>query len=137
MRFEKGCSPTLAQHKTKLGLNIHVLAVRSMIEVDMREFRGDRGLFAKFLQEKLKIPVHVQHHIIGIGDGDESDLNLKLDTVKDAAKKALHHMGADEYHVTTQSGTVTIRQRKARERHEARRGSVPSAKQTVPYFFPG
>jgi hypothetical protein len=46
-------------------------------------------------------------------------------------------MGMDEYHVISQEGVLSIRERRTREHHARSRGSVPSAKQSVPYFFPG
>jgi hypothetical protein len=46
-------------------------------------------------------------------------------------------MRMDDYRVVTQAGLVAIRERRFHERHGKREGSVPSVRQTVPYFFPG
>lgn len=107
-----------------------------MIEIDVREFHGDRNVLAKLLQEKLKVQVRADRHVVRIG-GDRPEADPSLQEVKDLVKRALHHMRMDEYHVTVQAGVVSIRERKARERRERRKGSVPSVQQTVPYFFPG
>jgi len=42
-----------------------------------------------------------------------------------------------EYHVVVQAGVVIIREQKVRGRYARRKGTAPSARQTVPYFFPG
>jgi hypothetical protein len=113
------------------------LRVVLMIEIDAKEFRGDRDLLAKFLQEKLKVQARVERNRVRIGDSDQPRPDPSLQEVKDQVKRALHHMRMDEYHVVVQAGVVSIRERKARQRRERRKGAVPSVQQTVPYFFPG
>jgi len=108
-----------------------------MIEIDAKEFRGDRDLLAKFLRERLKVQVRVERNRVRIGNNNHAQPHPSLQEVKDQVKRALHHMRMDEYHVVVQAGVVSIRERKARERRERRKGSVPSVQQTVPYFFPG
>jgi hypothetical protein len=46
-------------------------------------------------------------------------------------------MRENGYHVVAQAGVLSIRERKIREHHVKRKGSAPSVRQTVPYFFPG
>lgn len=108
-----------------------------MIEIDAREFHGDRELLAKLLEEKLKVVTRVHRNSVLLGTDDPPGPHLSVDEVKGLVKRALHHMRMDEYHVVTQSGVISIRERKVREHHARRRGSVPSVKQSVPYFFPG
>jgi len=108
-----------------------------MIEIDAREFRGDRQLLAKFLQDKLRVRTRVEGKVLRVGDSEQPEVKPNLQEVKDLVKRALHRMGMGEYHVLAQRGAVIIRERRFRELHERRRGSVPSPKQTVPYFFPG
>jgi hypothetical protein len=108
-----------------------------MIEVDAREFHGDRELLTRFLREKLKVQTRVHRGSVLVGGDDQPGPHPSIQEVKDLVKRALHHMRMDEYHVVTQSGVITIRERKVREHHARRRGSVPSAQQSVPYFFPG
>jgi len=108
-----------------------------MIEIDTKEFRGDRDLLAKLLQGKLKVQARVERNRVRIGDSDQTKPHPSLQEVKDQVKRALHHMRMDEYHVVVQAGVVSIRERKVRERRERAKGAVPSAQQTVPYFFPG
>ena len=108
-----------------------------MIEIECRDFRGDRNALAEYLQERLKADVKVERKALRVGSGDKPDARLSIQEVKDVVKRALHHMGMDEYHVISQEGVLSIRERKTRERHEKSRGSVPSVKQSVPYFFPG
>jgi hypothetical protein len=108
-----------------------------MIEIECREFRGDRNALAKYLRERLKADVRSERNVFRIGSSDQADVHLSTQEVKDVVKRALHHMGMDEYHVITQEGVVSIRQRRTREHYAKSKGSVPSARQTVPYFFPG
>jgi hypothetical protein len=108
-----------------------------MIEIECREFRGDRNALAKYLQERLKADVRMERNVFRIGSSDQPDVRLSIQEVKDVVKRALHHMGTEEYHVITQEGVLIIRQRRTRERYAKSKGSVPSARQTVPYFFPG
>ena len=108
-----------------------------MIEIDVKEFPGNRDLLTKLIQEKLKVETRTERKVIRIGRSDQRKADPSLQEVKDSIKHALHHMGMDEYHVTSQGGLLTIRERRIRERHAARKGAVPSARQTVPYFFPG
>ena len=108
-----------------------------MIEIDTKEFRGDRDLLAKILREKLRVQMRVERNRLRIGDGDQTMIYPTLQKVKDQVKRALHHMKTHEYYVVVQGGVVSIRERKAREHRQGRKGSVPSAQQTVPYFFPG
>ena len=107
------------------------------MEVDTKEFREDRDLLAKLLRERYKGPVQVQRNVIRIGDIDGPKTNLTLEEAKDLVKRALHHMRLDEYRVVTHAGVVAIRERRLHEPHARRKGSVPSVKQSVPYFFPG
>jgi hypothetical protein len=108
-----------------------------MIEIECREFRGDRNALAKYLREKLKAGVQIERNLFRIGSNDQPDARLSMQEVKDVIKRALHHMGMDEYHVITQGGVLSIRERRIREHHAKSKGSVPSVKQSVPYFFPG
>jgi len=108
-----------------------------MIEIDCKEFRGDRDALAKFLRERLKAEVRAERNMFQIGSSDRPDAHLSVQEVKDLVKRALHHMKMDEYHVTAQEGVLSIRQRKTRERYVRRKGAAPSVRQTVPYFFPG
>jgi len=108
-----------------------------MIEIDAREFRGDLEALADFLREKLKVQTRVDRGKVGIGGSDALGTQPSVQGVKDLVKRALHHMKMHEYHVVVQAGVVTIRERKVRERYARRKGTAPSAKQTVPYFFPG
>ena len=108
-----------------------------MIEIDAREFRGDRQLLAKFLQDKLRVRTRVEGKVLRVGDSEQTQTKPNLQEVKDLVKRALHRMEMDEYHVLAQKGVVIIRERRFREPHEKKTGSVPSAQQTVPYFFPG
>ena len=107
-----------------------------MIEVDAKEFRGDRDLLAKLLREKLNAVIRVERNRIRIGNNGQPEAHPSLQEVKDQVKRALHRMRMDDYHVVAQAGIVSIRERKTREHRERRKGSVPSVQQTVPYFFP-
>lgn len=108
-----------------------------MIEIECKEFHGNRDALAAFLREKLKVEVQVERNVFRIGTGDRPDRQPSVQLVKDLVKRALHHMREDGYHVVVQGGILTIRERKLREHHERRKGSSPSVRQTVPYFFPG
>jgi hypothetical protein len=108
-----------------------------MIEIECGDFHGDRQALADYLRERLKVPVQAERKRFRIGSSDKPDADPSTQEVKDLVKRALHHVGADEYHVVTQEGVVSIRQRRTREHYAKRKGSVPSVKQTVPYFFPG
>ena len=108
-----------------------------MIEIDAKDFRGDRDLLARFLQDKLRAEVRVERSRLRVQTSDRAQAHPSLQQVKDEVKRALHRMRMDEYHVVAQAGVVSIRERKAREHYARRKGSVPSAQHTVPYFFPG
>ena len=108
-----------------------------MIEIDCKEFRGDRDRLAKFLREKLRAEVRVERNAFLIESSKRPDAHVSVQEVKDLIKRALPHMRMDEYHVTAQEGVLSIRQRKTRERYVRRKGAAPSVRQTVPYFFPG
>lgn len=108
-----------------------------MIEIECKEFRGNRDALARFLREKLKVEVQVERKIIRIGSGDRPDGQPSVQMVKDLVKRGLHHMREDGYHVVAQAGALSIRERKVREHYAKRKGSAPSVRQTVPYFFPG
>jgi len=111
--------------------------VSPMIDVDTREFRGDRDLLTRFLRERFRGPVLVQRNAIRVGDASRPETDLSLQDAKDLVKRALHQMGMDDYRVVVQARVITIRERKAREHHARRKGTVPSVRQSVPYFFPG
>ena len=111
--------------------------VELMIEIECKDFHGDRDALARFLQERLKADVRVDRNVFRIGASDQRDTSPGVQEVKDLVKRALHHIGANEYHVIAQEGALSIRQRKGHEHHEKRKGSAPSVRQTVPYFFPG
>jgi len=108
-----------------------------VIDIDVKEFSGNRDVLARVIQEKLKVETRTERKVIRIGRSDRREADPSLQEVKDSIKHALHHMGMDEYHVVSQGGLLTIRERKVRERYARRKGAVPSARQTVPYFFPG
>jgi hypothetical protein len=113
------------------------LSVKAMIEIDCGEFHGDRHALADYLREKLKVEVQTDRKVLRIGPSGKPDAGPSTQEVKDLVKRALHHIGAEEYHVVTQEGVLSIRQRKTREHYAKRKGSAPSVQQTVPYFFPG
>ena len=113
------------------------LSVGPMIEIECKEFRGNRDALAGFLRDKLKVEVQVERNVFRIGTGDRPDHQPSVQLVKDVVKRALHHMKEDGYHIVVQGGILTIRERKLREHHARRKGSSPSVRQTVPYFFPG
>lgn len=117
--------------------NHRCLSVKAMIEIDCGEFHGDRHALADYLREKLKVEVQTERKVLRIGSSGKRDAGPSTQEVKDLVKRALHHIGAEEYHVVTQEGVLSIRQRKTREHYVKRKGSVPSVRQTVPYFFPG
>ena len=108
-----------------------------MIEIECGKFRGDRQALADYLRERLKVEVQTERKAFRIGSSSTPEAGPSAQEVKDLVKRALHHIGADEYHVVTQEGVLSIRQRKTREHYAKRKGSVPSVRQTVPYFFPG
>jgi hypothetical protein len=108
-----------------------------MIEIECKEFHGDRQAIADYLRERLKVEVQTERKTLRIGTSDKPSAGPSTQEVKDLVKRALHHIGADEYHVVTQEGVLSIRQRKTREHYTKRKGSAPSVQQTVPYFFPG
>jgi len=108
-----------------------------MIAVDVKEFRGDRKLLAKLLQEKLKVQAKLERNVIQVGSDDRLETEPNIHEVKDLVKRTLHRMGMDMYHVVAQAAVVSVRERKTREHYARRKGSVPSVQQTVPYFFPG
>ena len=108
-----------------------------MIEIECKEFPGDRQAIADYLRERLKVEVQTERKTLRIGTSDKPDAGPSAQEVKDLVKRALHHIGADEYHVVTQEGVLSIRERKTREHYAKRKGSAPSVRQTVPYFFPG
>jgi hypothetical protein len=114
------------------------LSEKSMIEIEYREFHGDRRALANYLREKLKTEVQAERKTIRIGSSDKPNAGPSTQEVRDLVKRALHHIGADDYHVVTRDGVLSIRERKTREHYAKRKeGSVPSVRQTVPYFFPG
>ena len=113
------------------------LSAKAMIEIDCGEFHGDRHALADYLRNKLKVDVQTERKILRIGSTDKRDAGPGTQEVKDLVKRALHHIGAEEYHVVTQEGVLSIRQRKTREHYAKRKGSGTSVQQTVPYFFPG
>ncbi|WP_455283914.1 hypothetical protein, partial [[Eubacterium] cellulosolvens] len=43
-----------------------------MIEIDTKEFRGDRDLLAKILLERLKVQMRVERNRLRIGNGDKA-----------------------------------------------------------------
>jgi hypothetical protein len=109
-----------------------------MIEIEYGDFHGDRQALADYLREKLKTEVRAERKTLRIGSSDKPGAGPSTQEVRDLVKRALHHIGADDYHLVSRDGVLSIRGRKIRE-HYARRkeGSVPSVRQTVPYFFPG
>jgi hypothetical protein len=117
--------------------NHRCLSAEAMIEIECKEFHGDRQALADYLRERLKIEVQTERKTLRIGTSDKSNAGPSTQEVKDLVKRALHHVGADEYHVVTQEGVLSIRQRKTREHYAKKKGSGPSVQQTVPYFFPG
>jgi hypothetical protein len=117
--------------------NHRCLSAEAMIKIECKEFHGDRQALADYLRERLKIEVQTERKTLRIGTSDKSNAGPSTQEVKDLVKRALHHVGADEYHVVTQEGVLSIRQRKTREHYAKKKGSGPSVQQTVPYFFPG
>ena len=113
------------------------LSAEAMIEIECKEFHGDRQALADYLRERLKVEVQTERKGFRIGSSDKPDAGPSTQEVKDLVKRALHHIGADEYHVVTQEGVLSIRQRKTHEHYAKKKGSAPSVRQTVPYFFPG
>jgi hypothetical protein len=113
------------------------LSAEAMIEIECKEFQGDRQAIADYLRERLKVEVQTERKALRIGTSDKPNAGPSVQEVKDLVKRALHHIGSDEYHVVTQDGVLSIRQRKTREHYAKRKGSAPSVRQTVPYFFPG
>jgi hypothetical protein len=111
--------------------------VGAMIEIQCKEFHGDRDALATLLRERLKTEVRVDRNVFRIGSIDRPGIEPSAQEVKDMVKRALHHMRLDEYHVIVQEDVLSIKERKGREHHERKKGSVPSVRQTVPYFFPG
>jgi hypothetical protein len=118
-------------------LRLFMSGVEAMIEIQCKEFNGDRDALARFLRERLKAEVRADRNVFRIGSIDRPGTQLSAQEVKDMVKRALHHMRLDEYHIIVQEGVLSIRQRKGREHHERKKGSAPSVRQTVPYFFPG
>jgi hypothetical protein len=108
-----------------------------VVEIDTKEFHGDRKSLARFLNEKLKAEVHVERAKIRIAEGERHGPPLNVQDLRDLVKRGLHHMGERGYHVTAQKGIVVIREEKGREHYARSKSSVPSVQQTVPYFFPG
>ena len=108
-----------------------------MIEINTSEFGGDRNMLANILRDKFKVSVALSRNVIRIEGTKQSETQLGLQDAKDLVKRALHHMGLQEYRVIAQAGLITIRERKQRELHARRKGTVPSPRQSVPYFFPG
>jgi hypothetical protein len=114
------------------------LSEKAMIEIEYREFHGDRQALADYLREKLKVEIQTDRKTLRIGSSDKPSAGPSTKQVRDLVKRALHHIGADDYHVVAQDGVLSIRERKTREHYAKRKeGSVPSVRQTVPYFFPG
>jgi len=120
-----------------LSSNSSSLSARDMIEVEYGEFRGDRQALANYLRERLKTEVRLERKAFRIGSSVALGPGPNAQQVKDLVKRALHHIGADGYHVVTLEGVLSIRERKTREHYAKKRGSAPSVRQTVPYFFPG
>ena len=118
-------------------LRLFVSDVGPMIKIECKDFHGDREALARFLQEKLKAEVRVDRNVFRIKSTDRPDNQPSVQEVKDLVKRALHHMRMDTYHVVAQEGVLSIRQRKIHEHHARKKGSAPSVRQTVPYFFPG
>ena len=117
--------------------NQRCLSAEVLIEIECGDFHGDRQALVDYLRERLKVPVQTERKGFRIGSGEKPEAGPSTQEVKDLVKRALHHLGADEYHVVSQEGILSIRQRKTREHYAKRKGSTPSVKQTVPYFFPG
>jgi hypothetical protein len=108
-----------------------------VVEIDTREFHGDRNLLARFLNEKLRVEIHVERGKIRIAENERPGAALSLQDLKDLVKRGLHHMRESGCHVTIQKGIVVIRKEKGREHHARTKSSVPTVQQTVPYFFLG
>ena len=108
-----------------------------MLEIDCKEFNGDRDFLVRFLREKLRTDVQIGWNKLRIGPGEHPSGQPSMQEVRDVVKRALHHMGMDEYHVVSTDGALSIRQRKGHRPHVGKKGSAPSVRQTVPYFFPG
>lgn len=132
--------PTKLQSKTEKPVLCSTYRLGSryrMIEIDTSEFRGDRDRLTRLLQERYKGPVELQRNRIRLGSSDQAEASLGPQDAKDLVKRALHHMGADSYRVVAAGGEVVIRERKHHEPRTRRKGSVPSVRESVPYFFPG
>jgi uncharacterized protein YaaW (UPF0174 family) len=101
------------------------------LNIDVSEFEGDIEALSKILQKKLRRKINLQHSTLQIND------KLSNSIVRDALKHALHKLEPKTYRIISKSGSLKIKKLKPRL-HKIKRksGVIPTAPQSLSYFFP-
>ena len=102
------------------------------MDIDVSELDEDIDVLTKLLQCKLQKKITVHRKTLQIKD------NISTSKVKNILKQALHKNDPGSYSVISQSGSLKIKKKKSRIfKSKAKKGTPPSAPQSMPYFFPG
>ena len=101
------------------------------MNINTSEFDGDIENLSNMLQEKLRKKITIHGDVLQINEVSRSK-------VRDALKQSVHKLEPDSYRVISKSDSLKVKRLKSSSRKsKQKKGSPPSAPQTMPYFFPG
>ncbi len=101
--------------------------------VELRRVHEEIGPAAEFLRIHLKKPLRVKGSRIEIDDAEHGEVKLLV-------HKFLHQRGLNACKVHSQSGIIEIIPHEEKEDRNSKKelkGRLPTAPETMPYFFPG
>ena len=102
------------------------------MDIDVSELEEDIDVLIKLLQLKLQRKITAHRKKVQIKD------TISTSKVRNILKQALHKIDPGSYSVISQSGSLKIKKKKYRiSKSKTKKGTPPSAPQTMPYFFPG
>ena len=101
------------------------------MNINTSEFDGDIENLSNMLQEKLRKKIIIRGDVLQINEVSRSK-------VRDALKQSVHKLEPDSYRVISKSNSLKVKKLKFSScKSKQKKGSPPSAPQTMPYFFPG
>ena len=102
------------------------------MDIDVSELEEDIDVLNKLLQLKLQRKITKHRKTLQIKD------NMSTSKVRTILKQALHIIDPGSYSVISHSGYLKIKKKKSRiSKSKVKKGTPPSAPQSMPYFFPG
>lgn len=108
-----------------------------MIEVDLSDLEKRGKEISQLLEEKLRTGITVKgRRLILLEKEDTRRFSIK--EVKSQLKNVLHSLGfSDRYRILVDRQKIRIVKKLEKSRLPVqRKGTVPSAPRTLPYFFP-